>query len=163
MGGGKKKKEQTPSVATLFRTPTASQRTTDPQLTEEEDSGPEDTIPLPDPTAPLTIGVLRGMLREATADIKTHVAAEITKQLEGLKTEMATLASRTGQTENRISKLESSTQEHAQDIAYFHGKISALEDETDTRPDTGPRSPRPPKKKRPQQQDPETGQASQDW
>ncbi|CAH2293019.1 Hypothetical predicted protein [Pelobates cultripes] len=128
MGGGKKKKEQTPSVATLFRTPTASQRTTGSQLTEEEDSGPEDTIPLPDPTAPLTIGVLRGMLREATADIKTHVAAEITKQLEGLKTEMATLASRTGQTENRISKLESSTQEHAQDIAYFHGKIAALED-----------------------------------
>ncbi|CAH2274863.1 Hypothetical predicted protein [Pelobates cultripes] len=127
MGGGKKR-EQTPSVATLFRTPTTSQRPTDSQPIEEDDSGPEDTIPSSDPTAPLTIGVLRGMLCEETADFKTHVAAEITKQLEGLKTEMATLASRTEQAESRISKITSTTQEHAQDIAYFHGKIAALED-----------------------------------
>ncbi|CAH2325774.1 Hypothetical predicted protein [Pelobates cultripes] len=128
MGGGEKKKDQTPSVATIFRTPNTSQRPNDSQLMEEEDSEPDEFIPSSDPTAPLTIGILRGMLHEATSDIKSHVAAEITKQLEGLKADVATLTSKTDQAETRISKLTTTTAEHAQDIAYFHGKIATLED-----------------------------------
>ncbi|CAH2275100.1 Hypothetical predicted protein [Pelobates cultripes] len=67
------------------------------------------------------------MLHEATADIKTHVATEINKQLSGLKADMAALSSRANQSETQLSTLTATTTAHTQDI-YLHGCMSVLVD-----------------------------------
>ncbi|CAH2324747.1 Hypothetical predicted protein [Pelobates cultripes] len=127
MGSGKnKKKEQTPSVASMFRTPGSMQ--SDSQHTEDEDSGPEEGTHTSDPMVPLTIGILRGMLTKATADIKSHVASEINKQLAVLKADVTALSTRTDQTETLISTLTATITAHTQEIAYFCSWMTALED-----------------------------------
>ncbi|CAH2295908.1 Hypothetical predicted protein, partial [Pelobates cultripes] len=100
MGGGKKRKEElTPSVASMFRTPGESQRPTHSYQGADQGTDSEGPDPTLDPSTPLTIGSLRDMLKEATVDIKSHVAEEITRNLAGLRTEIQTLTARTDQTE----------------------------------------------------------------
>ncbi|CAH2296768.1 Hypothetical predicted protein [Pelobates cultripes] len=84
---------------------------------------------MPNPAAPLTIRVLRNMLRDAKSDIKAHMATELGKQIAGLKEDMEAFTSHTTQVETWISKLSNATSAQAQDIAYFHGQISTIEDE----------------------------------
>ncbi|CAH2284038.1 Hypothetical predicted protein [Pelobates cultripes] len=112
----------------MFRKLGSTQRPSNSQRTEDEESDPDNCAQTPDPKAPLTIGILRGMLHEATADIKTHVASEINKQLAGLKADVTALSSWADQTEIRISTLATTTAARTQDIAYFHGRMTALED-----------------------------------
>ncbi|CAH2249640.1 Hypothetical predicted protein, partial [Pelobates cultripes] len=66
---------------TMGRRLPTSQRPNNSQHTEEEYSESDELTLTYDPMAPLTIGILRGMLHKATADIKSHVVVEINKQL----------------------------------------------------------------------------------
>ncbi|CAH2299950.1 Hypothetical predicted protein [Pelobates cultripes] len=128
MAGGKKKKELPPSVATLFRTPGEAQRPTQSNHEEDKGSDSEWGAHTPTPLAPLTIGVLQSLLREATADIKTHVAEEISKQLTGLRADVEALTTCTDQTEVRLTTLATASTAQSQEISYLHGRLTAMED-----------------------------------
>ncbi|CAH2251089.1 Hypothetical predicted protein [Pelobates cultripes] len=67
------------------------------------------------------------MLRDATSNIKAHVATELGKQIAGLIEDMEALTSHTTEVETRILKLANATSAQTQDIAYFHGRISTIE------------------------------------
>ncbi|CAH2315588.1 Hypothetical predicted protein [Pelobates cultripes] len=86
----------------MFRMPGDSQRPTYSYHGDDQGTDPEGTDPTSDPSTPLTIGSLRDMLKEATADIKSHVAEEISRNLAGLRAEGQTLNSRTDQTEKTL-------------------------------------------------------------
>ncbi|CAH2322585.1 alpha-2-macroglobulin 1 [Pelobates cultripes] len=76
-----------------------SQRPTYSYQGADQGTDPEGPDPPLDPSTPLTIGSLRDMLKEATVDIKSHVAEEISRNLAGLRAEIQTLTARTDQTE----------------------------------------------------------------
>ncbi|CAH2294690.1 Hypothetical predicted protein [Pelobates cultripes] len=120
MGGGKKKKELPPSVATLFRTPGEAQRPTQSDHEEDQGSDSEWGAHTPTPSAPLTTA------SEATADIKTHVAEKISKQLTGLRADMEALTTRTDQTEVRLTTLATASTAQSQEISYLHGRLTAF-------------------------------------
>ncbi|CAH2301742.1 Hypothetical predicted protein, partial [Pelobates cultripes] len=59
----------------------------------ESGSDSEDREAQGDLTAPLTMGDLKRLLQETSADIKAHTAAELEKQITGLKDDLEALTS----------------------------------------------------------------------
>ncbi|CAH2225028.1 Hypothetical predicted protein [Pelobates cultripes] len=124
----KKKEELTPSIASLFRTPGDPQRPTHSNHAGNQGTDSKGTDPTSNPSAPLTIGSLRNMLKEATSDIKCYVAEEISKNLAGLRADVKALNSGTDQTEVRIKTLTAASTSQSQEISYLHGRLTAMED-----------------------------------
>ncbi|CAH2293857.1 Hypothetical predicted protein [Pelobates cultripes] len=78
--------------------------------------------------APLTLRDLKTMLKEATTDIKYHLASELDRQLSDLKDDIETLATRSNQAEACINDLTTKTQAHSQDLTYLHANIESMEE-----------------------------------
>ncbi|CAH2283959.1 Hypothetical predicted protein [Pelobates cultripes] len=125
MGGNRKKRDLTPSVATMFqvprdrRPPSLSQGHTDSGL--DSDDGGQHT----DPDTPLTKGDLRQLLREATSNIKAYAAVELEKHITSLRTDIETLTARTNQAETHLTEASRRSQFHDQEISRLHEKNTA--------------------------------------
>ncbi|CAH2220820.1 Hypothetical predicted protein [Pelobates cultripes] len=78
--------------------------------------------------APLNMGELRRLFKETSADIKAHTAAELEKQMVGLKDDIEVLTSRTDQAETHVSGLTQQTRAQAQNICAMQARVLQLED-----------------------------------
>ncbi|CAH2283962.1 Hypothetical predicted protein [Pelobates cultripes] len=113
MGGTKKRRDTTPSVATLFRgkedgRPSLSQGHT------ETCSNSDDYEAAERHAAPITKEDLKKLLKETSDDIKAYTAAA--------------LASRTSRTETQIAETQDKLKTHTGDIGAMQDKILYLED-----------------------------------
>ncbi|CAH2321374.1 Hypothetical predicted protein [Pelobates cultripes] len=127
MGGTKKRRDTTPSVATLFRgkedgRPSLSQGHT------ETGSDSDDYEAAERHAAPLTKEDLKKLLKETSDDIKAYTAAALEKQIAGLKDDIEALTSRTSRTETQIAETQDKLKTHTGDIGAMQDKILYLED-----------------------------------
>ncbi|CAH2249719.1 Hypothetical predicted protein [Pelobates cultripes] len=127
MGGTKKRRDTTPSVATLFRgkedrRPSLSQGHTETGSDSDEYETTECQ------TTPLTKEDLKKMLRETSDDIKAYTTAALEKQIASLKDDIEALASRTSRAETQITETQTTAKTHTRDIEALQEKILYLED-----------------------------------
>ncbi|CAH2307198.1 Hypothetical predicted protein, partial [Pelobates cultripes] len=108
MGGTKKRRDTTPSVASMFRgkedgRPSLSQGLT-ATGSESEDSDSAEPQP-----APFTKEDLRKLLRETSDDIKAYTTAALEQQLASLRSDIEALASRTSHAETQLADTQATT------------------------------------------------------
>ncbi|CAH2220705.1 Hypothetical predicted protein [Pelobates cultripes] len=115
----------------MFRTareltrPSLSQEAQNTHDSGSESDNDEDTDRRQEP---LTKADLHNMLKEATAEIKAHTAAELERHISGIKEDLEALNTRATQAESDITLLQSTSSQHGQDIYYLSDKIQYLED-----------------------------------
>ncbi|CAH2310796.1 Hypothetical predicted protein [Pelobates cultripes] len=125
MGGTKKKRDQTPSVVTLFQTPKDRQRPSSPRGHMDSGSEIKGDNGRANPHTPLTKGDLRQLLQEATNKIKAYTAAELDKHITSLRTDIEPLVARTHKTETHLAKITSRSRSTTKNFLTYMTKYSS--------------------------------------
>ncbi|CAH2301339.1 Hypothetical predicted protein, partial [Pelobates cultripes] len=74
------------------------------------------------------MGDLKRLLQETSTDIKAHRAAELEKQITGLKGNIEALTSRTNRAETQIAGLTQKSEAHRREMGNMQDRLLQLED-----------------------------------